>query len=143
MHPAQERRTLEGKQSYRDARLGIPRLKSIHSCGVRDLSDKGAGLRLNHLPLLPTEFILPLDCYRTTLACRLVWRDGALYRGRISARGERPNLTSTRPARTISTNILSVEHVLSPFEEPDDDPARANRGGAKGGETNNHGTYRK
>jgi hypothetical protein len=53
---------------YRDALLSIPRLRNIYSCGVRDLSDRGIGLRLNDLPLLPTEFNLSLDGFRTTLA---------------------------------------------------------------------------
>jgi len=39
--------------AYRDALLSIPRLKHVHSRGVRDLSNEGAGPRLNGLPLLP------------------------------------------------------------------------------------------
>jgi hypothetical protein len=72
----QERRAIERKWIYREALLSIPQLKSVHSCGVRDLSDNGAGLRLNCLPLLPTEFMLSLDGFHTTRACRLVWRNG-------------------------------------------------------------------
>ncbi len=53
-------------------------LRGVHSCGVRDLSDGGVGVRLNDLPLLPTEFNLSFDGFRTTLACRLVWRNGDL-----------------------------------------------------------------
>jgi hypothetical protein len=71
---------------YRDALLSIPRLRNIHSCGVRDLSDSGIGLRLNDLPLLPTEFNLSLDGFRTTLACRLIWRDGVFAGGEFQPR---------------------------------------------------------
>ena len=77
MHPSRERRAVERKRIYQDALLAIPRLRNIHSCSLRDLSDSGAGLRLNNLPLLPTQFNLSLDGFRTTLACRLIWRDGA------------------------------------------------------------------
>lgn len=50
----------------------------VYSCGVRDLSDGGVGVRLNKLPLLPTEFDPSFDGFRTTLACRLIWRIGDL-----------------------------------------------------------------
>jgi hypothetical protein len=62
--------------AYRHALLSIPRLRHVHSCGVRDVSKDGAGLRLNRLPLLPSEFNLSLDGFHTTLVCRLIWRDG-------------------------------------------------------------------
>ncbi len=71
-----ERRTAERALFYGGALLSIPRLRNIHSCGIRDLSTKGAGLRLNGLPLLPDEFILSLDGFRSTLVCHLIWRHG-------------------------------------------------------------------
>jgi len=71
-----ERRVAERTWAYRDALLSIPRLKHVHSCRVRDLSNEGAGLHLNGLPLLPSEFHLSLDGFHTTLVCRLIWRDG-------------------------------------------------------------------
>jgi hypothetical protein len=77
MRSSRERRAVERKRIYQDALLSIPRLRNIQACSLRDLSDRGIGLRLNNLPLLPTEFNLSLDGFRTTLACRLIWRDGA------------------------------------------------------------------
>ena len=77
MRSSRERRTAERKWIYRDALLSIPRLRGVFSCGLRDLSDSGAGLRLNDLPLLPTQFDISLDGFRTTLACQLM-RDGDL-----------------------------------------------------------------
>jgi len=71
-----ERRVAERTWAYRDALLSIPRLKHVYSCGVRDLSNEGAGLRLNRFPLLPNEFNLSVDGFHTTLVCRLIWRDG-------------------------------------------------------------------
>ncbi|MBA4034889.1 MAG: PilZ domain-containing protein [Bradyrhizobium sp.] len=78
MRSSGERRAAERRRTHRDALLSIPRLRGVHSCGVRDLSDGGVGVRLNDLPLLPTEFNLSFDGFRTTLACRLVWRNGDL-----------------------------------------------------------------
>jgi hypothetical protein len=72
----QERRILERTWIYRDALLSIAGLRSACSCGIRDMNAKGVGLRLNGLPLLPSEFKISLDGFRTTLVCRLIWRDG-------------------------------------------------------------------
>ena len=40
-------------------------------------------------------------------------------------------------------NIRSVEHVLRPFEDSDNDPTRANRERAKDSKIDNHGAHRK
>lgn len=72
----QDRRLTERRNVYSSALLSIPRRKTVHSCGMRDLSQTGLGLRLNGLPLLPDEFNLSLDGFRSTLVCRLIWRDG-------------------------------------------------------------------
>jgi hypothetical protein len=77
MRSSGEQRAVVRRQRFRDALLAIPRLRNIHSCGVRDLNERGAGLRLGNLPLLPTQFNISLDGFHTTLACRLIWRDGA------------------------------------------------------------------
>jgi len=78
MRSSGERRAAERRRTHRDALLSIPRLRGVYSCGVLDLSDGGVGVRLNDLPLLPIEFNLSFDGFRTTLACRLVWRNGDL-----------------------------------------------------------------
>jgi hypothetical protein len=71
-----ERRTSERTRNHRSALISIPQLKHVHSCGVRDLSREGAGLRLAYLPLLPCEFKLTFDGFHNVLDCRLIWRDG-------------------------------------------------------------------
>lgn len=76
MRFSQERRANERKWVNRGALLAMPGLRGVYSCSVRDLSREGAGLRLNGLALLVTEFRLSLDGLRTTFACRLIWRDG-------------------------------------------------------------------
>ena len=75
MHFGQERRAL-GRTwgAHRAALIIIPGIRSVHSCGIRDLSSKGAGLRLNHIALLPTDFKISFDGVRHTFGCRLIWR---------------------------------------------------------------------
>jgi len=40
------------------------------------LTVKGASIRLNGITLLPTEFEISFDGFRTLQPCRLIWRDG-------------------------------------------------------------------
>jgi hypothetical protein len=48
----------------------------VHGCCVRDVSNLGAGIRLNGLSIIPFEFGISFDNFRTMRPCRLVWRDG-------------------------------------------------------------------
>lgn len=76
MHAVQERRVAERWWFHRSALAIIPGMRGLHSCGIRDLSRQGAGLRLDGIVLLTTDFKLSLDGVRHTFVCRLVWRDG-------------------------------------------------------------------
>jgi hypothetical protein len=49
---------------------------NVHPCCVRDVTNHGAGLRLNGLNILSSEFGISFDNFRTTRLCRLIWRDG-------------------------------------------------------------------
>lgn len=55
---------------------GVPGLRRSDFCGIRDLSREGAGLRLDGIVLLTTDFKLSLEGVRHLFVCRLVWRDG-------------------------------------------------------------------
>ena len=46
----------------------------VHSCLVRDITNAGAGIRLNGLNILPSDFGTSFDNFRTMRRCRLVWR---------------------------------------------------------------------
>ena len=48
----------------------------MRSCGVTDITDAGAGIRIYDLPFLPLNFELSFDNFRTIRTCRLIWRDG-------------------------------------------------------------------
>jgi hypothetical protein len=76
MRFGEERRASERKWVSRGALLSMPGLRGVFSCSVRDLSREGAGVRLNGLALLATEFQFSLDGLRTTLSCHLIWREG-------------------------------------------------------------------
>jgi hypothetical protein len=43
---------------------------------VRDVTNFGAGLRTQDIPILPLTFELSFDNFRTVRRCRLIWRDG-------------------------------------------------------------------
>jgi hypothetical protein len=76
MRYTQERRAVQRTWLGRDALIIIPRLRGVYSCGVRDLSGRGAGLRLPNIALLPTDFDISFDGVRHTFGCRLIWRHG-------------------------------------------------------------------
>jgi hypothetical protein len=70
-----ERRRAKRKLVSETVQLSLPGQITLQPCGLRDLSALGAGLLLEGLNLLPTEFKLSFDGFRTALDCRLVWRD--------------------------------------------------------------------
>jgi hypothetical protein len=48
----------------------------VHACCVRNVTNQGAGIRLIGLNILPSEFGISFDNFRTMRLCRLIWRDG-------------------------------------------------------------------
>ena len=48
----------------------------VHACCVRDVTNGGAGIRLSGLDIMPSEFGVSFDNFRTMRLCRLKWRDG-------------------------------------------------------------------
>jgi hypothetical protein len=48
----------------------------IHACRVRDVTSHGAGIQLNGLNIVPSEFGISFDIFRTMRRCRLIWRYG-------------------------------------------------------------------
>jgi len=49
----------------------------VRSCSVTDITNVGAGIRAEDLPVLPPNFDLSFDNFLTIRKCRLIWRDGA------------------------------------------------------------------
>jgi hypothetical protein len=48
----------------------------VHACRVRDVTNHGAGIELNGLNIVPSDFGVSFDNFRTMRRCRLIWRDG-------------------------------------------------------------------
>jgi hypothetical protein len=71
-----ERRSIGRTRINRDASLFFPGCAGIFACGIRDVTNQGAGIRLNGLDLLPVHFDLSFDNFRTSRRCHLIWRDG-------------------------------------------------------------------
>ena len=75
LHRGAERRSIGRTQINRNAMLFFRGQAGVFSCCVRDVTNSGAGIRLERLNVLPVEFDLSFDNFRTVRSCRLVWRD--------------------------------------------------------------------
>ena len=71
-----ERRAVGRTTINRDVLMFFTGQDRVHPCCVRDVTNLGASLRLNGLNIVPSEFGISFDGFRTMRRCRLVWRDG-------------------------------------------------------------------
>jgi PilZ domain len=76
MHPHRERRTTERQWLNKGTLLTFAGARGPYSCGVRDLSRDGAGLRLDGLVLIPTVLTMTFDGGRSAAEVELIWREG-------------------------------------------------------------------
>jgi hypothetical protein len=74
--PDADRRVVGRTKIDRDVQMYFLGQDGVHACRVRDVTNHGAGLRLNGLNILPSEFGISFDNFRTMRCCRLIWRDG-------------------------------------------------------------------
>jgi hypothetical protein len=70
-----ERRLASRVMFERNALLFFAGQPGLFGCSVRDVTNSGARICLNGLCILPVEFNLSFDNFRTTRWCRLVWRN--------------------------------------------------------------------
>jgi hypothetical protein len=75
LHCGAERRSIGRTLINRNALLFFRGQAGVFSCCVRDVTNSGAGIRLERLNILPVEFDLSFDNFRTIRECRLIWRD--------------------------------------------------------------------
>ena len=47
----------------------------VHPCAVTDITKVGACIHMRGLPVLPLNFELSFDKFRTSRKCLLIWRD--------------------------------------------------------------------
>ena len=71
-----ERRAIGRTLINRQALVFFTGQTGVHGCCVRDVTNHGAGIRLNGLNVLPLGFDLSFDNFRTIRRCRLIWREG-------------------------------------------------------------------
>ena len=71
-----ERRSIGRTKLAKSALLFFIGQTSVRSCGVTDITNVGAGIRTQDLPVLPLSFELSFDNFRTARKCRLIWWDG-------------------------------------------------------------------
>jgi len=50
-----------------------------NSCTVHDVTNSGAGIQLQGLKILPLEFAISFDNFRSIRMCRLVWRQSDFF----------------------------------------------------------------
>ena len=48
----------------------------VHTCCVLNITNDGAGIRADRLNIVPFDFGVSFDNFRTMRRCRLIWRDG-------------------------------------------------------------------
>jgi hypothetical protein len=70
-----ERRLIGRTRINRSALLFFHGHAGVFSCCVCDVTNSGAGIRLERLSVLPVDFDVSFDNFRTARKSRLVWRD--------------------------------------------------------------------
>ncbi len=71
-----ERRAVSRTTINRDVLMFFAGQEGVRACCVRNVTNHGAGLRLNGLNMVPSEFGISFDNFRTMRRCRLIWRNG-------------------------------------------------------------------
>jgi len=71
-----DRRTFGRTRIIKGALVFFSAQRGVFTCGVRDITNIGAGIRLNGVNVLPPNFELSFDNFRTVRMCRLIWRQG-------------------------------------------------------------------
>jgi hypothetical protein len=71
-----ERRSIGRTKIAKSALLFFGRQAGAWSCGLRDITNTGAGIRTHDMAVIPLTFELTFDHFRTIRKCLLIWRDG-------------------------------------------------------------------
>jgi hypothetical protein len=71
-----ERRSIGRTKIDKGALLFIRGNTGVQSCIVRDVTNRGAGISARDLQIMPLDFELSFDGFRTARNCQLIWRQG-------------------------------------------------------------------
>jgi hypothetical protein len=69
-----ERRTVSRTKMRGGALLFFSGKIGVYSCTVRDVTNRGAGIFTRDLSIVPLNFGISFDNFRTVRTCRLIWR---------------------------------------------------------------------
>jgi hypothetical protein len=69
-----ERRSIGRTKILKEALLFFSEKTGVQSCTVHDVTNGGAGIRTQDLQIMPVDFALSFDGFRTLRMCRLIWR---------------------------------------------------------------------
>ena len=73
-----ERRSVGRTAASKGALLFFSTQRGVFACEVHDVTNLGARIKLSGLNVLPPNFELSFDNFRTVRKCRLIWRRGDL-----------------------------------------------------------------
>jgi hypothetical protein len=74
-----DRRSVGRTKIARGALLFFSEGSGVYSCTVYDVTNSGARIQSQGLKIIPLEFALSFDNFRSVRMCRLVWRQGDLF----------------------------------------------------------------
>jgi hypothetical protein len=72
---AGERRAFGRTTINRGVLLYFAGREGVQACSVRDVTNRGAGIWLNGIKIVSSEFDISFDNFHTTRRCRLIWRN--------------------------------------------------------------------
>lgn len=70
-----DQRRAPRQSTYKAARIGAEASRATLHCGVRNMSETGACLRLDDTQGIPDTFNLVFDTGEPTRHCRVIWRN--------------------------------------------------------------------
>jgi hypothetical protein len=79
MKEVSERRSIGRTKIAKGALLFFGESAGANSCTVHDVTNSGAGIQLQGLKILPLEFAISFDNFRSIRMCRLVWRQSDFF----------------------------------------------------------------
>ena len=74
-----ERRSFARTAASKGVLLFFSAQRGVFACEACDVTDVGAKVRLHGLNVLPSNFNVSFDNFRTVQKCRLIWRRGDFF----------------------------------------------------------------
>ena len=85
MTETSDRRSVGQTKIAKGALLFFGESSGVYACTVHDVTNSGAGIQSQGLKVIPLEFALSFDNFRSARMCRLVWRQGNFFGAALKA----------------------------------------------------------